>query len=121
MHAPLQRYLKSLLLTLLPVLPAWSEVPGVIPNFDPHFEIFELPGGEVANMVQCIIQDKVGFLWFGTRGGLVRYDGRQMVTYRHNPLDTGTIAADYINWIFEDSKGVLWLGHCCDGLTASTR
>lgn len=89
------------------------------PNrFNPRFEVFKLPGGETANMVQCIIQDKTGFLWFATRAGLIRYDGRQFVTYRHDPSDSSSIAADYVNWIFEDSKGILWLGSCCDGLSA---
>ncbi|MCB9333864.1 MAG: response regulator [Lewinellaceae bacterium] len=86
--------------------------------FHPNFEIFVLPGGEGANQVQCIIQDRVGFLWFGSRSGLIRYDGAQYVTYQSDPNDTTTIGHNYINWIHQDSRGILWLAHVNDGLTA---
>lgn len=118
MSSPYKWIYFFLVLSLTTAISLIAQLP-ILPNrFNPRFEIFTLPGGETANMVQCIIQDKVGFLWFGSRAGLIRYDGQRFVTYRHDPADSTTIAADYVNWIFEDSKGILWLGSCCDGLSA---
>ncbi|TNE64090.1 MAG: response regulator [Bacteroidetes bacterium] len=80
-----------------------------------RFEIFQLPGNrtgwESENNVQCIVQDSLGFLWFGTANGLIRYDGQSYVTYRHNPADANSLASSYIESITIDSKGRLWLGH----------
>ncbi len=98
---------------------ARAQMPAAEPNrFNPRFEIFTLPGGEAANQVQYILQDKVGFLWFASRGGLIRYDGRHFTTYRSEPGDSNTIAENYIRWIFQDSRGILWLAHANFGVSA---
>jgi ligand-binding sensor domain-containing protein len=34
-----------------------------------------------------ILQDRKGFLWFGTRDGLNKYDGNKFFVYRHHPKD----------------------------------
>ena len=34
--------------------------------------------------VNCIVQDKKGFIWLGTNYGVNRYDGYNFVTYRYN-------------------------------------
>jgi len=61
--------------------------PGDIPDFSPRFEAFHLPGGAIANSVQKILQDSTGFLWFGSQGGLHRYDGQSFITYIYDALD----------------------------------
>ncbi len=80
-------------------------------HFNPRFEIFELPGDIIGNSVQGMLQDETGFLWFATQGGLLRYDGQNFVTYRHDGNNPNSLSADYIESIFLDSKGVLWLTH----------
>ncbi|HRI59024.1 MAG TPA: two-component regulator propeller domain-containing protein, partial [Saprospiraceae bacterium] len=95
-----------------------SQTPSSLADFNPRFEHFKLPGGEAANAVQCIVQDSVGFIWFGSSAGLLRYDGQSFVTYRHDPTDSNSIASDQVEWIFLDKKGILWLGHWGAGVTA---
>ena len=34
--------------------------------------------------VNCIHQDRKGFMWFGTQDGLARYDGYEFRIYRHS-------------------------------------
>jgi len=88
-------------------------------NFNPRFEVFELPGDIFGNSVQGMVQDKTGFLWFATQAGLYRYDGQNFVAYRHDGNNPNSLSADYIESIFLDSKGVLWLTHWqAGGLTA---
>ena len=36
--------------------------------------------GLASHEVFCGVQDKAGFLWFGTRNGLNRYDGKKLFT-----------------------------------------
>ena len=61
------------------------------------------------NTVYCIYQDREGFIWFGTRYGLNRYDGREYRIY-HNTHTSGCIGGDCIQCIAEDVEGFLWIG-----------
>jgi len=52
--------------------------------------IFEKIGREMnlSNLsVSSIVQDKYGFLWFGTQGGLNYYNGRNIKTFKNNPFE----------------------------------
>lgn len=60
--------------------------------------------------VNCIFQDKVGFLWIGKDGGLFRYDGNVMRSYFHSNTDSSSIAGNVVLSIAEDVKGDLWIG-----------
>lgn len=105
------------ILACLPTL--FSQEKNSFANFNPRFEVFTLPGGEVANLVQDIEQDAAGMIWFGTTAGLIRYDGQYFFTYRHDPVNPNSLSSDLVEDIFPDSKGVLWLTHWeGGGLTA---
>jgi ligand-binding sensor domain-containing protein len=60
--------------------------------------------------VFAILQDRHGFMWFGTQGGLDRYDGYQLTHYLHDPEDPSTISSDFISILLEDSRGTIWAG-----------
>ncbi len=79
-------------------------------SYQPIFEDFELPGGLLDNQVQDIIEDSLGFLWFGTVGGLHRYDGHHFTSYRHDPKDSTSLSGNYVERLFLDSKGKIWVG-----------
>ncbi|MDX2305221.1 MAG: two-component regulator propeller domain-containing protein [Microscillaceae bacterium] len=68
-----------------------------------------IPDGISNNWVSSIIQDRQGFLWFGTAGGLDRFDGYAFANYEHDQ-----IGQRRINGIYEDRKGGLWIS--TDGL-----
>jgi signal transduction histidine kinase/CheY-like chemotaxis protein/ligand-binding sensor domain-containing protein len=57
----------------------------------------------------CIFQDSRGFIWFGTRDGLNRYDGYKITVFRHNINDPHSISNNVINDIAEDKEGNLWI------------
>lgn len=59
--------------------------------------------------IETIFQDSRGFIWFGTRDGLNRYDGYEMVVYRNDRNDPNSISDSYIRYICEDSKHKLWV------------
>lgn len=56
------------------------------------------------------MQDNTGYLWFGTRDGLNRYDGYEFKVFRHDPLDSGTVSHNHIWSLLTDSNGNLWVG-----------
>ncbi|MCP2606550.1 ATP-binding protein [Candidatus Aminicenantes bacterium AC-708-I09] len=63
-----------------------------------------------------IIQDKQGFMWFGTEDGLNRYDGYEFKVYRNDHDNLNSLNYNYIKVIYEDSKGNLWIGTYGGGL-----
>lgn len=58
--------------------------------------------------VTALLQTRDGFLWIGTRSGLVRFDGVQFTVFdRHElPLERTT----HIQALAEDHQGRLWIG-----------
>lgn len=62
------------------------------------------------NTVTCVLQDQNGFLWIGTRNGLNKYDGINMINYYHDELDETSLSNNYIRCLFETKDGELWIG-----------
>lgn len=60
--------------------------------------------------VTDILQDHNGFLWIGTRNGLNKYDGVNMITYEYNEYDSTSISSGYVRVIYEDSQNTFWVG-----------
>jgi ligand-binding sensor domain-containing protein/two-component sensor histidine kinase len=85
------------------------------------FESLTINDGLSQGMINCILQDRYGFMWFATKDGLNRYDGYQFVIYKHDPSDSTTIIDNFIQTIFEDSKGRLWIGTATKGLELFNR
>ena len=60
--------------------------------------------------VICAIQGSRGFMWFGTREGLNRYDGYTFTIYKNKIGDDKSLANNLVNALVEDSHGYLWVG-----------
>ncbi|MDD7887835.1 two-component regulator propeller domain-containing protein [Flavivirga sp. 57AJ16] len=79
------------------------------------FKNLSVKEGLSQSSVLSIIQDKKGFLWFGTRDGLNKYDGNEFKVFRQNPQDSTSLSNNFIKILYEDTKGNLWVG-TVDGL-----
>jgi signal transduction histidine kinase/ligand-binding sensor domain-containing protein/DNA-binding response OmpR family regulator len=66
-------------------------------------------GGLSHNQIKCFFKDSFGFMWFGTRSGLNRFDGHSISVFRNDPRDSSSITNDDVNKIFEDPDGNLWI------------
>ena len=73
------------------------------------FETLSLGQGAPTH-VSCILQDKTGFMWIGTWSGLYRCDGYSVISYKHDPDDTSSIADNMLSTLYVDKAGVLWIG-----------
>jgi ligand-binding sensor domain-containing protein/signal transduction histidine kinase/DNA-binding response OmpR family regulator len=75
------------------------------------FDHISVSQGLSQSTVLSIAKDGRGYLWFGTRDGINRYDGRTVKTYRHNKQNSRSISADdYIYVIAKQKDGNLWIG-----------
>ena len=74
------------------------------------FKQYSLTEGLSQSSVLCILQDRQGFMWFGTRDGLNKFDGQNFITYRHNSQDSTSISNSYIRSLREDDQGNIWVG-----------
>ncbi|MDE3234833.1 MAG: histidine kinase [Bacteroidota bacterium] len=82
-----------------------------IANTQPYyFRHYQVENGLSNNAVICSLQDKKGFLWFGTKDGLNRFDGYSFKVFRNNPLKTGSIGNNFIHCLLEDKNERLWIG-----------
>jgi len=70
----------------------------------------KLPEGTVISMTQT----HDGYLWLGTLGGLVRFDGVRFTIF--NQIKTPGLNDDQIVHLFEDSTGALWVGTKNEGV-----
>lgn len=75
-----------------------------------RFERLSVDDGLSQHSVINILQDRQGFIWFGTQAGLHRFDGYRMTVYRNDTNDPGSIPDNYVSASFEDSQGYLWFG-----------
>ncbi len=60
--------------------------------------------------ILSILEDSRGFMWFGTKDGLNRYDGYSMKIYRNIFNDSTSLPNNHINTMVEDSNGIIWIG-----------
>lgn len=61
-----------------------------------------LPTGEAND----VLQTSDGYIWVGSYGGLIRYDGTQF----RNFSSEGILPSSSVRMMFEDSSGRLWIG-----------
>jgi len=103
--APLLTALILLLLAL-----AW---PGAAHAGAPRtlrFERIGLEEGLPQESVNTVLQDRTGFMWFGTQGGLARFDGYRARVFRNDPADPRSLVDNYVQAAYEDEAGRLWFG-----------
>lgn len=98
---------------------AYCLLPDIISAQAPYlyFNRLTTENGLSHNKVNCILQDKRGFIWVGTDDGLNRYDGRYFTHFRNIPGNLSTISGNLVTDLLEDGKGILWIATADGGLT----
>lgn len=57
-----------------------------------------------------LAQDHHGFIWAATPGGLARWDGYQMMTFRHDSKNAQSLPENIVTSVIADQNGLIWLG-----------
>lgn len=63
-----------------------------------------------SSLINCITQDKYGFIWVGTEYGLNKFDGYRFTNFLHDDNDTASVNDNIISSFLVDKKGNLWIG-----------
>lgn len=74
-----------------------------------RFRHYTVEDGLSSNSVRSIIQDRRGYIWFGTEDGLNCYDGIHMKIYRTNKEKKDVLGNNVISSLLEDKDGVIWV------------
>jgi ligand-binding sensor domain-containing protein len=74
------------------------------------FNAYNINNGLSQNQVFSIVQDKKGFIWFGTDEGLNRFDGYEFKIFRHEAENPNSIIDNSIHALEVGDDGVLWIG-----------
>ena len=80
-------------------------------NQRPRFNLVSRIDGLPNNSVSSIVQDTRGFIWMGTQGGLVRYDGREFHTYSNRPFQRDSLPHNLVQTTYYDEDhDLVWVG-----------
>jgi diguanylate cyclase (GGDEF)-like protein len=64
----------------------------------------------------AMAQDSQGFLWVGSQGGLMRWDGYRFRSYAPDPGTPGALPDNFVTALHIDGRGQLWVGTSAGGL-----
>ena len=92
-----------LLLCSLAVEAANTQIP------DMKFRRLDTRDGLSNSQINYIFQDSKGYVWICTSYGLNRYDGYRFRTFFSDARDTTTLRNNYVDYMWEDIDGNLWL------------
>ena len=74
------------------------------------FSEYDYEDGLLINPIDVMLQDRQGYMWFGSKYGLSRYDGYAFQTFTHDPEDPGSLSHTHVTSLVEDDEGNLWIG-----------
>src|SRR3954468_9684181 len=111
---PIKRYI------LLFISTVWYAA-GAAQNAPIHFTSLSSKDGLLSNVVNAIIKDSLGLMWFATDDGLTKFDGANFTVYRSNTGDTNSLRSNSVLSLFEDKRGNLWIGTSGGGLSLYNR
>jgi signal transduction histidine kinase/ligand-binding sensor domain-containing protein/DNA-binding response OmpR family regulator len=74
------------------------------------FKHYTSTDGLSQRSVMAILESKKGYLWFGTRDGLNKFDGKKFKIYRHFTNDSTSISNNNIHSIYQDTFDNIWIG-----------
>lgn len=75
-----------------------------------YFKNLNIRDGLSQSTVNAILQDSKGFMWFGTKDGLNRYDGLSFRVFKFDANTKKSIGNNFITALYEDQKGNIFVG-----------
>lgn len=85
-------------------------------KWDEQFIPTAIEEGMADLTITSILQDKYGYMWFGTKNGLHRYDGYTFEIFNSDPSNSNTLSDNAIMCLAEAEDGKIWVGAESHGL-----
>lgn len=82
----------------------------------PQFRRFGIANGLPGGQVYAVAQGRNGLMWFGSAGGLIRYDGIDFHVFRHVIDHPDSLPFNAIYSLLVDQKARVWSGGISEGL-----
>lgn len=82
-----------------------------------QFDQLSTRNGLSSTIVNAIIQDKQGYIWFGTEDGLNRYDGYEFTVFHSAAGDSTKLRNDFISRLLCTNDGKIWSGTIDGGVS----
>ena len=70
---------------------------------------YSLKEGLSFGIINSIIQDDKGFMWFATSDGLNRFDGIDFKVFKYEANNPQSLPSNYVQIIFKDVQGDIWI------------
>lgn len=78
-----------------------------------NFSSFKVLQGLKQSSISCLLEDKSGNLWFGSYGGVSKYDGKSFTTYTKKE----GLCNNVILSMLQDKSGNIWFGTSGGGVS----
>lgn len=88
----------------------------VAQNPDLRFTPITVKNGLAHNEVTAITQDREGYVWIATNGGLHRFDGNRFIVFNPEKDNSASLSHGRIYSLFIDYENSLWVGTLGGGL-----
>jgi ligand-binding sensor domain-containing protein/serine phosphatase RsbU (regulator of sigma subunit) len=85
---------------------------------DYKFNHLSVRNGLSQSVINCILEDDKGFMWFGTQEGLNRYDGYNFQIFKRNPEDPNSLSNNFVYALKQGRNGMIWIGTNGGGLNS---
>ncbi|HPR31698.1 MAG TPA: two-component regulator propeller domain-containing protein, partial [Prolixibacteraceae bacterium] len=99
----MRRFVRKLVFVLLAILSAYG-------SYSSGYSFERLNRPLSHSNILTICQDEQGFMWFGSRNGLNRYDGVNIVNFHHQGFDSTSLINNLVNVIRVCHDSLLWIG-----------
>ncbi len=77
-------------------------------DLGPVFRHLSVVDGLPDSNVESIVQDRQGYVWIGTRSGLVRHAGHELVRLSHDPAEPNALPGLNVMSLLAASDGTVW-------------
>ncbi|PWV45389.1 hybrid sensor histidine kinase/response regulator transcription factor [Chitinophaga sp. S165] len=75
-----------------------------------RFRNYSVAEGLPSSTVRTIAQDDQGYLWFGTKNGISRFDGYQFRNFQYKKNDSTSLGNNFLHCITRIDSTHLWIG-----------
>ena len=74
------------------------------------FRHYNLEHGLSNRNVTSVIQDSLGFMWYGTHEGINKFDGYKFIPFKHDPKNPNSLVSDDVTCLAVEKNGMIWIG-----------